>query len=839
MLNKSNPFSWINPAFYIAPLIIFASSPAVFIATATISPSVLAQDGALEEVVVSARRREENLQDVPDTVVAFTAETIERANIEMVRDITAAIPNVSIEESLSPNSTFIGVRGIVSTRNGEPAVAMVVDGVQIGSAAEVSQAFSDVEQIELLKGPQGALYGRNAIGGALLVTTKKPSQESAANFTAGIGGNGWVEASGSVSGPISDNLFFRVSGNFKDFDGTIENEYLAGLLDNNVVIPGFQNDLDSDETYVDFENNKDWRARLLWEASENTEVDFRYSHNELEAGSFWYRPLFRLETPGVLYDFPIGNDVNTAAIRELDNFTVKIDHQASFATITSITSYTSTEERYGVAFEGRGSFQIGDVDFINDQFVAEFGTTRFPNASQADIDLLNAQFGQDVGSDQFYDIENWSQEIRFTSPDEGRFRWVAGAYALWTDRKDTIRADYYNNQGLPLDGTLNTSPDAQGLDGALPNALLFETSNDQDNFAWALFFNADYDLTDRLTLTGALRYDRDGRELTRISGPTVDDGGATGALLQTCVADGGVTCTASGTVEDATFSAFQPKFSLAYAWSDDVTLYGTYARGFRSGGFNGTNALLTETYDKEILDSYELGFKSTLVGGTLRLNGAFFYQDWENSQVFEFDGQVFVQSLYNIPESEVYGGELSFDWAATDNLTVSGGFGIMESEIKEFNPDIRDRLQAEINARFSNTVALTPDVQAEFDSNFEGNKLVKFPHQTANLSLVHELPLNSFGGSDLITRIDYNVRSKRFWWIDNINEEDTEQFVNVSVSLGFGDNWELQGWCKNCLDNQSLSAYEPAEMVLFGGAALDVAYEARRRTYGIKVNYSF
>ena len=427
--------------------------------------TVAQEDNILEEILVTARKREENLQEIPETVVALTSETVERANIEMVRDVTAAIPNVSIEESLSPNSTFIGVRGIVSTRNGEPAVAMVVDGIQIGSAAEVSQAFSDVEQIELLKGPQGALYGRNAIGGALILTTKKPSNEPSANVTVGVGDNGWFEASGAVSGPITDNLFFRLSANLKDFDGTIKNEYLAGLLDNNTVIPAFQSDFDSDETYVDFENNKDWRLRLLWEVSENTEVNFHYNRNALEAGSFWYRSIYRLETPGVKYEFPIGNDVNSTAIRELDSLTLKIDHETSFATLTSISGYTSTEERYGVAFEGRGSFQTGDVDFINDQFVAEFGTTRFPEASAADVALLNGQFGQDVGSDQFYDIESWSQEIRLTSPNEGRFRYVAGVYGLWTDRKDTIRADYYNNQGLPLDGTSNTSPDAQGLDG--------------------------------------------------------------------------------------------------------------------------------------------------------------------------------------------------------------------------------------------------------------------------------------------------------------------------------------------------------------------------------------
>jgi len=130
-----------------------------------------ASEAALEEIVVTARKRAEDLQAVPDSVAALSAETIERANVIQVRDVTARIPNVSIEESLSPTSTFIGIRGVVSTRNGEPAVAVVVDGVQIGSATEVTQALYDLQSIEVIKGPQGALYGRNAIGGAIIVAS--------------------------------------------------------------------------------------------------------------------------------------------------------------------------------------------------------------------------------------------------------------------------------------------------------------------------------------------------------------------------------------------------------------------------------------------------------------------------------------------------------------------------------------------------------------------------------------------------------------------------------------------------------------------------------------------
>ncbi len=799
---------------------------------------VAAQGGdALEEVVVTARKRAENLQDIPDTVVALSAETIERARIEMVRDVTARIPNVSIEESLSPTSTFIGARGVVSTRNGEPAVAMVVDGVQIGSSTEVSQAFHDVERIEVLKGPQGALYGRNAIGGAILITTKEPTDQLSGRATAGYGSGNFMEFNGSLSGPITDNLKFRLAGNFKDFDGTFKNVFLDQLASGATTSPALDLRDDAD-AYADFETNKDVRGRLLWTPLETTSFDLRIGHSDLESGAYWYNPLLRLESTGELYEFPIGNDVNSVAHRTITNVTLKIDHELDFGTLTSITSYTDTEERYGVPYEGRGSNQMGDVDFFNQQFVDNFKAT----ANPLDAALIDTQL-QGVGSHNFYEIENWSQEIRFTSRDEQRLRWVAGAYVLFTDRNETIRADLTIPGSLPLSARQpNGLPGATDFFlGGTTSGLIFDTSNVQDNIAWAVFFSADYDLTDKLTLTAAIRYDQDEREITRLDGPTINTGGeGLGSIsfgAECVIGVGG--CVPRGFVEDKTFRSAQPKVSLAYRPNDDLMLYTTYARGFRSGGFNASGALLAEIYDKEILDSFEIGAKSDWLGGRLRVNAAAFYQDYENAQVFEFDGAIFVQSLFNIPESEIYGAELSFDWAATDSLTISGGLGLMESEITEFDATIRDTLERELNARITNTVKLTPDSQAAFDNNFEGNKLVKFPHTSANVSAMHELPLALFGGSRLLTRVDYRVFGDRYWWIDNTDEQPFEHIVDASISLMLNGSWEASLWCKNCTDTDYLLSYEPAEMVLFGGPSKDIAYQARFRTWGLQVTYRF
>jgi iron complex outermembrane receptor protein len=394
----------------------------------------------LNTVIVTARKRKENIMDVPDSVVSLPADYIERANITAARDITSKIPNISITESLSPTSTFIIVRGISSVRNSEPAVAMVVDGVQVGSQSEISQSFYDVESIEVLKGPQGALYGRNALGGAIIINTKAPSETVEGKIMAGIGDNGLAEVFGVISGPLSDNVFGRISANHKSYDGNIENEYLTRVLNRSSAnsIAGDS----SNDSYMDFEEMNDFRAEVLWEVNDSLTMDYRYSHNGLEAGSMWYRNIYRLESdPTIEYEFPINSQSVPVAIRNIDSHTLKIDRDFDTGTLTAITNFTDTDERYGVAGEGRGGDRTGNVLFYTQPFVEDFlaGLT-----NSVDIDFFSAELGLWdsgvwIGSDQYYDVETISQEIRYASDSSDDFQYTAGVYFLATERADTIR----------------------------------------------------------------------------------------------------------------------------------------------------------------------------------------------------------------------------------------------------------------------------------------------------------------------------------------------------------------------------------------------------------------
>ncbi len=792
----------------------------------------------LEEISVTARRRSENLQSVPDTVVAFSSEQLERANVQAVRDITASVPNASIIESLSPTSTYIIVRGISAVRNSEPAVAVLIDGVQVGSATEISQSYFDVETIELLKGPQGALYGRNALGGALLVTSRQPTRNYEGKFAAGYGEDGLLEVSGSFSGPLlgrdNDELLFRVAGDYSTFDGNITNEYLR---QGHGTLTGIGAGDKPASHAMDFEKAHGLRAQVLWHPSEQMTLDYRYSLNDIESGAMWYRNVYRLESdPSLSYEFPVNSNGNPTAIRTIDAHTLKLDVEFPQASFTSISNFTDSQEHYGKAGETQGHDRTGNVLFYTQPFVQEFLDQLTNPIDQAFFsrEMASVAAGSFVGSDQYYDIQTFSQEFRVAGDISESLNYIGGVYYLSTQRADIIRATWEGPTGSSFD----CEPAYEGgpaISDLSCNGLLYNTSNQQDNDAWAVYLSTDYQFSPGWVLTAAMRYDSDHREVTRLDGPTVDTMGL-GVGSCDAIADPD-NCARRGSKIEDTYTAFQPKLSLAYVPSDDLTVYGTYAHGFRSGGFNASGALLTNTYEQENLDSYELGVKTTWRGGRVRANMAAFFQDYKNAQQFEFDGNVFVQSLYNIPKSEISGLELSLDLAATENLTLSAGLGWMDSEITEFDATTLARMEAELSARITNTDKLGPGTREAFDRGFRGAKLPNFAHQSFNLTLDHEWPLSN--RTTLHTRIDYSHSGELYWWIDGQDKQKDLGLLNGSVNLNLSDDLELTLWCKNCTDVIYDSEYSPTERELFGGAAKDLANRARGRTSGIKLNYNF
>jgi iron complex outermembrane receptor protein len=353
-----------------------------------VSAQSTGDDMALEEVTVTAQRRSEKLQDVPVAVTAYTAAEIEARGIGSTRDILPMTPNVTYDESFTVGNSFVSIRGVAQINNADSPVAIVVDGVPQNSQKQLRMELFDVERIEVLKGPQGALYGRNAIGGAINIVTREPSNEFDGWAQVGAGSGNLRSVSGAVSGPIvADKALFRLSGAYKDSDGTIDNVFL--------------------HEKVDFYESKDVRGRVMLLPTESLTIDLRGSYSDIDGGAVMDSSMDPTLSGNANRRVLPRSDILGNSTREISDATVKIDWRGDAATLTAITGYTDLTEDY-----------FGDLDFCN------------PVDCPAGIFGLGPQADQR----QVLDITLLSQEVRLASPDDQRLRWIVGGFYLSTQR---------------------------------------------------------------------------------------------------------------------------------------------------------------------------------------------------------------------------------------------------------------------------------------------------------------------------------------------------------------------------------------------------------------------
>ena len=354
---------------------ILLSGAAVFVGLG--ANVALAQEAEGNDIVVTARQRSESLQKVPDSITAFSAQAIEEAGIRSIDDVTTLIPNVSLVDAQDAGTVAISVRGIGQVRNGEAPVALVIDGVQMTSTDMIKQALFDLEQIEVLKGPQGALYGRNAIGGAINITTKRPTNELQGRLGVDYANGDDRRLSGALSGAIvPDLLLFRVAADYRKFDGVLHNVTL--------------------NRKVDFVEDLNLRGRLILTPTDRLSFDLRGAYGDLDGGASWYIPLPDGQPNNT--SEPIQNDFLGRSPRKTNDASLKIDYRFEPFTLTSVTAYNKT-----------------DIDLIED------------------LDWTPRSI---LGARQLRGYDSFSQEIRLASPSAQKLRWTAGVYLL--DAKKAI-----------------------------------------------------------------------------------------------------------------------------------------------------------------------------------------------------------------------------------------------------------------------------------------------------------------------------------------------------------------------------------------------------------------
>jgi iron complex outermembrane recepter protein len=701
-------------------------------------------EAATGDIIVTATRRAAAAQDVPAAIQAFTSQAIDSAGIEKPIDFIGLTSNVNLVETQNAGNAFIVIRGITQARNSEPSVAVIVDGVQQVNPAQFNQELFDIEQIEVLKGPQGGLYGRNAIGGAIVIRTKQPTDTFEGRFKAGIDNGFGYTLQGGVSGPISDKVKFRVAANWYDTDGFIKNTFLN----------------------EDADPVKDFgvRGALLVQATDQLSFDLRASYNRLETQALY---------------FNIVNDVNDTSKlvrvnnrgqndRDLVNVSLKITHESDIGTFTSITSYdTVSEILTGDAFD---FLPIRDSFFFN---LFEF--------------LFGAGNGFDLNQSQFLDVKAWSQEFRFTSPSDQPFRWIVGGYMVGTDRYISTGNMIDTNQGVfPVYRTPSTNP---------RNPQFSFLADKQTNFAWAMFANASYDITDQLTFDVSLRYDKDRRKNTTLT--------PTNFLPNVPGFPPGRT----GEVRRKSFDAWQPKFTITYEPTDTLTVYGGFSKGFRSGGFNQTgvgavaasNGIVgvEDIFKAETAETFEIGAKAQAFDKRLNIAASAYTTKSKNSYFFVFLAANSTQNLGNVPEVQLKGFEIDASARVFPGFDLNVGVGYTFSDIKKFA-----------------------------DPTVNGNEAPLVSRYTLNLGgqFTHAITDEVIG----VARVDYRRIGRTWFDIANSTSRDPVDLVNLRVGLEY-KNVTLTGFAENLFDERYNAEFSPGGFV----------FKARPRRYGAELLAKF
>jgi iron complex outermembrane receptor protein len=716
----------------IAAFVMTAAMPAL--AQNTPPPQAETEPG---DIVVTALRRDMQLQDTPAAITVFDSKAIEAAGIDRPADFIGLTSNVQLIETQNVGNAFVIIRGITQNRNSEPSVAVVVDGVQQVNAAQFNQELFDIEQIEILKGPQGGLYGRNAIGGAIVITTKDPTDALEARVMAGIdNGFGYTVRAG-LSGPLADTLKFRVSGSWRDTNGYIPNTFLGE---------------DADPV-----NDFSVRAKLLWQPSDSFSVDLRGFVSLLETQAFYYNIVDDVN------DVSLPVRVNNAGIdnRDIYNVSLKLDYKADWGSIRSVTSYDKLSE-----------ILTGDAfDFL-------------PIPESLFFSLL----GFDLNQSQFLDVRAISEDLRIASSEDQRFAWSIGTYLIQTDRYiSTGNLVDTGNGVFPVYRTPSTNP-------LNPQATFLADS--QDNFAWAVYASAGYEFSKALRLDGSLRYDRDNRSNTTLT---------PAAFIPVVV---GFPAGTPGEVRKRSFTAWQPKVTVTWKPVKNLTLYGGYSRGFRSGGFNqtGVGAVAAGTgvvgvrdiYDAETADTFEVGFKSTLFDNFLTFNGSAYTTQSKNGYFFVFLAANSTQNLGNVPEARLRGFELESAIHPARGLDFNVGLGVTYSSIKSF-PD--------------------PAVV--------GNEAPFISRYTLNLGGQYETRIN---GGDLKARLRMDYRRIGRTWFDvtNSTSRNPVDVVDTRLSLD-GGKWSAAAFASNVFDKRYNAEFSPGGFV----------FKARPRIFGLEGTVKF
>jgi iron complex outermembrane receptor protein len=822
----------------------------------------------LEEVVVTARQRAEKLIDVPATVQAFTAADIKAAGIERPQDFIALTSGVSQVQTAEIGDMQVNIRGISTGRDAETNFALVIDGVLQTNPNAFNQELANVTQIEVLKGPQGALYGRNALAGAIIITTRKPGDTLDGEVKAGGGNHGLWTGNLYVAGPLADGIGGSIGVYTRHDDGAFYNSYLK---------------CDGCTNYF---RESGANGRLIFKLGESGELDLKAKYSEAKAGAITFNASVALADAATASGFgPLWEDPNAHEFVYINNVrpeneqknkdvSLKGTWNVPVGTVTATLAYND-QTNWFLTDGASDAFGLYSANATcQESFNARYADTPVPppfTYGNPPPNILNAfppAYGPTTcGGYQYQqrDQKDTSFELRLASPSDRPLRWMVGAYFADIKRHVVVAQGGDLGQGFLTQAFVPST-------GPNPTDQLFD--DDFHNKVYAGFGNVAYDVAKGVELALALRYDNEDRtvdnNVPKVSPQTPGFGpfGALGLAVPALQAagfgpicpDGPNTPTCHGYINpyyslnpdvasipsrSKSFDQLQPKVSVNWKVTDDFAAYASYGYGFRSGGFNSTGSAatllgafgnlkldngtpnlqnVTDDYRKEVSKAGEAGFKSSILDHTMTLNIAGYLTHVQDMQNFSFFAGPFglLRIVTNIDSVDLRGVEADFRWRPIHLIGLHGSFGYTYSEIKSY--------------------AVRPYTV--------GNAVPYVPEYTGNLGVDFSVPVSS--NVNVIARIDENFVGTT--WFSTVQDN---RLPNFFTALGFGegdfskqyrkpyettdarlgvesDHWSVTAWGHNVTNKKYLEEIIPAPE--FGGSFI---HDSPGRAYGLEAGYRF
>lgn len=806
----------------------------------------------LDEIVVTAQKRQETLQEVPISVTAIGGESIIEDGVQRLEDLATYVPNLVVREGFAGET--LAVRGFGSNQNPsfEQAVSTFIDGVYFGRAKQSLASFLDLERVEVLRGPQSTFFGNNAIAGALNLTTKRPGA-AAEGFvhTSYNPDDNELDLTGAATIPVSETLGFRAAVKYLKSDGYLE---------------------DFDGNKLPEKENIVGRLSALWQPTDNFEVFIKG-----EIGSE--------ETVGAtaqIVDCPlsgsaftpvqdplgprgnVGNGLCDLAQRIIPGLTFEFDEVLEPGGMNPATVIPIADTQINSVL-GQVGGQFRNLDTKNANLTMSYeaengitltsvtGYTEYDSDRQFDVDTTPLA---SISTNRQEEFSQWSQELRVVSPGGETVDWLAGVYYQSND----VDFDYqtYTLIDSPDGANPGGPPGGNGVHGFILGLFAGDYEESQDT--WAVFGSASWNPTDDLRATVGLRYSEVDKEGTNIlslgisgnnAAVPVDSAAATVPFFGS---PAGPPFVAHNITDSISSNELTYQFNLQYDFSDAIMGYATVANGFKAGGFDNlirlpetypTNAGLCSagdprppcggnpagiagtssggsfSFSQEIVNAYEIGLK--MKWPAVRVNLAAFINTFDDLQQSVFNPTAIAFQIRNAGAAKSQGIELDAQWAATDNLVLTAAGTVLDAKYTEFTGASCDRAS-------TNAGLLTCDLS--------GARLPYTPDWSATFGARHTLPISLgrlaiFTNANLVLSGDYRSGVE----LDPRFEVGSYQLLDARIALGDIDrNWSIGVWGKNLTDEllPGISTYGAVRSV-----GPYISTTQRPLSWGVSGNYKF